>query len=102
MNAYILSPQSEADIFEIWIYLAQETSLDYANQIEAHLFKDFERLAATPGLGHRREDLTELPVLFYRAFPYEFMIVYRSTVPLEIVAVLHAKRNVEKILKDRA
>ena len=102
MNAYILSPQSEVDIFEIWTYLAQETSLDFADQIEAHLFKDFERLAATPGLGHRREDLTKIPVLFYRAFPYEFMIVYRSTVPLEIVAVLHAKRNVEKILKNRS
>jgi plasmid stabilization system protein ParE len=101
VNAYVLSAQSEDDLFEIWIYLAQQTNLDFADRIEAHLFDNFDRLARNPGLGHRRQDLTDLPVLFYRAFPYEFLIVYRSAVPLEIVAVLHAKRNIKEILADR-
>jgi hypothetical protein len=30
----------------------------------AKLFKGFEELARIPGMGHKREDLTRLPVLF--------------------------------------
>ena len=31
---------------------------------------------------------------------YQYMIVYRAKKPLEIVRVLHGKRDVKKILKD--
>jgi plasmid stabilization system protein ParE len=38
-------------------------------------------------------------VLFYTL--YQFMVVYRLSEPVQILAVLHAKRNVKRILKDR-
>jgi antitoxin ParD1/3/4/toxin ParE1/3/4 len=101
MSGCILSPESEKDIFEIWSYLAREASVELANQVELDLFDDFELLARSPGLGHRRRDLTSFPVLFYRAFPYQYMIIYRQKTPLEIVGVLHAKRNIKRILKER-
>jgi hypothetical protein len=52
-------------------------------------------------LGHKRQDLTSISVLFYRAFPYQYMIIYGLKTQLEIVALLHAKQNVKKILKNR-
>jgi plasmid stabilization system protein ParE len=100
MSGFILSPAAEQDLFDIWSYLVGETSADFADQIETELFEDFELLARNPGIGHKREDLTKLPVLFYRAFPYQYMIVYRiSKTGPEIVGVLHAKRNIKKILR---
>jgi len=101
MNSYILSPEAEEDIFEIWSYLANEVNVDFASQIESKLFDDFELLSRSPGLGHKRQDLTSIPVLFYRAFPHQYMIIYRLETPLEIVGLLHAKRNVKEILKTR-
>jgi len=38
-------------------------------------------------------------VLFFSL--YQYMIVYRRAATLEIVAVLHGKRNVKRLLKTR-
>ncbi len=101
MNSFILSPEAEEDIFEVWSYLANKVNVEFADQIESNLFETFAHLSRNPGLGHKRKDLTSIPVLFYRAFPYQYMIIYRLKTPLEIVALLHAKRNVKTILKNR-
>jgi len=101
MNNFVLSPEAEEDIFEIWSYLATEVNVEMADKVEAHLFDAFALLSRNPGIGHKRQDLTSIPVLFYRAFPYQYMIIYRPKTPLEIVALLHAKRNVKKLLKKR-
>ena len=101
MNSFVISPEAEEDIFEIWTYLANEVNAEFADQIESNLFDAFVFLARNPGLGHKRQDLTSIPVLFYRAFPYQYMIIYRQRTPLEIVALLHAKRNIKKTLRNR-
>ncbi len=64
-----------------------------------HLYEAFQRLAETPGLGHKREDLALLPVLFYAVWSY--LVIYKpDTRPLEIVRVLHGARDVEAILGE--
>jgi plasmid stabilization system protein ParE len=101
MIGYILSVEAEEDTFQIWCYLAEKASVETANRIESRLYKAFELLVKTPALGHKRSDLTQHPVLFFRVRPYSYLIVYRPKTPLEIVAVLHGKRNVEVLLQDR-
>ena len=61
MNGYVLSPESEDDIFAIWSYLAAESGISLADQIESDLFDDFNLLARNPGIGHKRQDLTMDP-----------------------------------------
>jgi antitoxin ParD1/3/4/toxin ParE1/3/4 len=99
MSAFVLSPEADEDIWIIWKYLAQESGTALADRIEAELFDVFENLARTPGIGHRREDLTDHPVFFFAV--YQYLIVYRKSQPLEIAAVLHGRRDVEQLLKDR-
>ncbi|MEX2301706.1 MAG: type II toxin-antitoxin system RelE/ParE family toxin [Bryobacterales bacterium] len=101
MTAYLVSPQAEQDVFEIWQYLANQASVDFANRVESELFDAFALLARNPGLGHKREDLTAFPVLFFRAFPYQYMVIYRAETPLQIVGVLHARRDMKKLLQHR-
>ena len=101
MIGYVLSPEAEEDTFQIWSYLAEKASVETANRIESKFFKAFELLVKTPGLGHKRLDLTEHSVLFFRVRPYSYLIVYRLKTPLEIVAVLHGKRNIAELLQDR-
>jgi plasmid stabilization system protein ParE len=57
-------------------------------------------LARNPGAGHWRKDLTDEAVKFFPA--YSYLIVYRpGTKPLQIVSILHGRRDAERILKDR-
>jgi plasmid stabilization system protein ParE len=50
------------------------------------LFDAFEALGLTPGMGHKREDLTPYAVLFWPVGAY--LIIYRADCwPIEIVAV---------------
>ena len=54
-----------------------------------------------PLLGHKRLDLTKFPVLFLRAFPSPYMIIYRDRTPLEIVGALHGSRSIKRLLRKR-
>jgi plasmid stabilization system protein ParE len=99
MSAFFLSPEADEDVWLIWKYLMEESGVSAANRIEAELFHAFETLARMPGIGHRRADLTNHPVFFFAV--YQYMIVYRKSNPLEIAAVIHGKRDVERILGAR-
>jgi antitoxin ParD1/3/4/toxin ParE1/3/4 len=101
MSSYILSPEAQEDVFQIWAYLAEEASLETANRIESKIFGAFQSLAGTPNLGHKRVDLTAHPVLFFRVRPYSYLTIYRVKTLLEIVAVLHGRRNIAELLQDR-
>jgi plasmid stabilization system protein ParE len=53
-------------------------------------------------LGSKRSEITSLPIRFWTVtrFP-NFIVVYRpDTKPLQVVAVLHGKRNIKAILKE--
>jgi plasmid stabilization system protein ParE len=89
MMEYVLGTGAELDLDEIWEYIAND-SIEAADRWIAKLFDAFEKLARTPGMGHKREDLTAYPVLFWPVGAY--LIIYRvQNEFLEIVAV--RKRN---------
>ena len=98
--SYLLSPEANGDIFGIWTWIAKD-SIERADRVDAELYEVFEALAQMPGQGHRREDLTHKPVLF---FPfYSYLIVYQPEVdPIRIMAVLRGSRDVRRVLKERA
>lgn len=99
MSPYVIAPDAEKDLKQIWRYLLGEAGLAIANRIQGELVGALEGLADAPGKGHRRSDLTSRDVLFLSV--YQYMIVYRRGVVVEIVAVLHGKRDVKRLLKQR-
>ena len=99
MSAFRLSPEASQDIIEIYEYIAQD-SIEAAERVRVELLEAMRGLAQMPGKGHRREDLTKWPVLFWTVRSYQ--IIYRTGgEPVDIVAVLHGKRNIRRILKKR-
>jgi hypothetical protein len=55
-------------------------------------------------MGIKRQDITALSVRFWTLtkFP-SYVIVYRpETVPLQVVAILHAKRDLKEVMKKRS
>jgi plasmid stabilization system protein ParE len=82
--------------FTFW----RRTGVETADRIVTELFKGFYELADIPNSGHRRADLTSRKVLFYRVFSY--LVIYQpGSNPLQILGVLHGKRNVARILRQR-
>jgi antitoxin ParD1/3/4 len=96
-----LTPRALRDLEDIWNYIAQD-SVDAANSVESAIFAACNRLARLPMLGSRRSEITALPVRFWTVTRYpNFIVVYRpDTRPLQVVAVLHGKRNLRELLID--
>lgn len=83
--AYRLTDRAEADLEAIADSIAV-SSVDAAVKIMVALEDAFSMLASRPGIGHRREDLTERPLKFWSV--YSYLIVYDpASQPLTIVAV---------------
>ena len=100
MSRFRLSPEAAQDITEIVAYIARD-SVPAARRVRQALLAACQRLAEHPGLGHRREDLTEKPVRFLPV--YSFLIVYDpASHPLAIVRVLRGAQDIATILgRDR-
>jgi plasmid stabilization system protein ParE len=102
MSAYALTPLAKADIFDIWRYIADD-SQDAADRVEEAIYDACALIAQGPMRGHSRPDLTSRSLRFWTLTRYpNYTVVYRpETVPLQIVAVIHGKRNIQRILKQR-
>lgn len=97
---YVLAPAAALDLIEIWRYIGAQSSLQMADRVESAILDKIIFLAANPGAGHWRKNLTDQPVKFFPV--YSYLIVYRpDTKPLQVVSILHGRRDVEQILKNR-
>jgi plasmid stabilization system protein ParE len=61
-------------------------------------------VAEAPARGHSRRDLTSRQLRFWTLTRYpNYIVVYRpATKPVQVVAVLHGKRNLGRVLKQRS
>jgi len=102
MSVYALTPLAKADIFEIWSYIADDNE-EIANRVEQAIYDACAFVAEAPARGHSRSDLTSRPLRFWTLARYpSYTVVYRpETSPIQVVAVLHGKRNLRRILKRR-
>jgi toxin ParE1/3/4 len=96
VKAFRLSRRAFGDLKEIWEFISQD-SLDAADRVVDDVYQSFRRLAQTPGMGHKREDLTSRDVLFWPVRSY--LVIYTASSPLRIVRVVHGKRDVKKLLR---
>jgi plasmid stabilization system protein ParE len=99
MNRYVLSVAAELDLDAIWDYIAQD-NIDAADRWVSKLFDAFEALALAPGMGHKREDLTAFPILFWPVGAYLILYLVRDEW-VEIVAVTQGARDIPAFLSQR-
>jgi plasmid stabilization system protein ParE len=99
VTQYVLSEDAALDLDGIWGYIAED-SIDAADRWIGKLFDAFDAIGDAPGIGHKREDLTAYPVLFWPLGAY--LIIYRATLrPVEIVAVTQGARDIPAFLQRR-
>jgi plasmid stabilization system protein ParE len=54
VKPFIVAPDAESDLKQIWRYLLGEAGLAVANRIQSELVDAFEGLADLPGKSHKR------------------------------------------------
>lgn len=98
---YVLSRRAASNLVRIWRHLRQEAGDIVADRVESVIKKQIEFLAENPGIGHIRGDLTVRAVRFFLV--YSWFIVYRpETKPLQVVAIIHGRRDLPRLLKESA
>lgn len=97
-SGYSLTPAAREDLREIQAFLRKQSAAA-AKTVIAGIREQIRKLAAAPGIGHLREDLSTEPLRFWSVWSY--LIVYRvETERLEVVRVLHGSRDVESLLQE--
>ena len=102
MSGFVLHPEAERDLDELWEYIGSD-NLDAADRVREEIHSAIQALVRFPGKGHRRPDLSsgDLRFLVVR----EYLIAYSAdATPLLVLAVLHGRRSprvIAAILRDR-
>ena len=100
MSGYRLTPSAENDLFEIWCYIARD-STEAANRVEEAIHDACRLLARSPQAGQERPDLTRRAIRFWTVTPFKkYIVVYDPDArPLRVLRILHGARNVRALLK---
>lgn len=93
----IFSPQSRQDLREVFEYIAQDdldASIGFVRRLKQRCFD----LGPLPNAGRKRDEIRQ----GYRSVTEgEYVIIYRLRPDaIEILHVVHAKRDLDKVLKD--
>ncbi|MFZ0816621.1 MAG: type II toxin-antitoxin system RelE/ParE family toxin [Candidatus Sulfotelmatobacter sp.] len=91
MKRFVLHPETYTDLDEIWEYIAAD-NVDAADRIREEIYDSIGELVTFPYQGHKRPDLTTLPLRFQTVRDY--LIAYAPDEnPLLVIAALHGRRN---------
>jgi toxin ParE1/3/4 len=99
MKSVRLALLAEADLDDIWLYVAQRSSTGTADRLIDSITDRFGKLARMPAMGRLREDFG--PKL--RSFALEeYVIYYREMKPqgIEISRILHGRREQLSLLEN--
>jgi toxin ParE1/3/4 len=90
-------PLAEADIFEIWDYIADD-SFEAADRWVDRLDEKFRLLSTQPLIGRGRDELERGA----RSFPFgRYVIFYMPTEDgIDVVRVLHGARDIDAVFGD--
>lgn len=75
MGEFVLTPAAEGDLLKILEYLEGDDPSAILRVVDA-LDEAMQLLAANPGIGHMRTDLTDADVRFWSVFKY--LVIYTS------------------------
>ena len=98
MSKYVLTPLAEEDLDEVLAFVAADDS-QAALRLLHGLESAFELLAAYPGVGHRRSDLSRNKRLRFWPVASYLVIYLQGSSPLRIVRILRGDRDVYALLR---
>jgi plasmid stabilization system protein ParE len=100
LNQYKLTPVARRGLRDVYGYVRRHFGIDTAESVIERLLEAFRRLAATPGMGHLRSDLTsDSTIRFWSVGPTLIAYRYRNS-SVEILLVERSRRNWATLLEE--
>jgi len=96
---YTLTPEAFQDLGDSLVYLS-ERSAQAAEKLAVNMRHGFELLAEFPDAGRARPEFTQAQVLFWPIGTY-FIVYWLKDNQIEVLAILHASRDLPGLLTDR-
>ena len=96
MSQVKIAEQAEADLIEIWVFIAQD-DVEAADQFLDRIYETCHTLARSPGVGRDRSDLAR----GVRSFPVgTYLIFYRKARRgIEVARVLSGFRDLPPLFR---
>jgi toxin ParE1/3/4 len=97
MPIILKKPLAEADLLDIWDFIANE-SFEKADRFLQKIETKLKILAESPGMGRNRDEL--VPSL--QSFPVgSYLIFYRCiNQGIEVIRILHGARDISSLFED--
>ena len=97
MGRLVIRPQVLTDLDDIFDYIAED-SLDRAITFIRKLSGQMEKVADSPGIGRRRNEL----LAGLRSFPYGSYLIFYSPLDdgADIVRILNGAKDIEALFQD--
>ena len=96
MSEFRLSPEAEAELDEIWIYVARESgSTEVANRMVESIAERFWQLARFPYMGRRRDLDLRLGLRSLAADDYVIIHRILEDDVVLILHIVHGSRDIE-------
>jgi toxin ParE1/3/4 len=91
VNEVVLSELAEADLTDIWVFVARD-DLQAANRLLDQIYEKCRLLSRSPKVGRKRPELNRS----IRTFPVgNYVIFYREgATGIEVARVLHGRRDI--------
>jgi toxin ParE1/3/4 len=99
MPVIVKRPRAEADLLDIWSYIAED-SVSRADAFVDRIDQTPRTLAGQPRIGRARDELAD----HLRSFPIGRYLIFYFPLPggVEVVRVLHAARDAVAIFDPEA
>jgi toxin ParE1/3/4 len=98
MSQVKIAEEAEADLVEIWVFIAQD-NVEAADQFLERIYDTCQALARSPSMGRERSDLAR----GVRSFPVgTYLIFYRrARRGIEVARVLSGFRDLPPLFRPR-
>lgn len=88
---FLLTSEAKSDLSEILLDISEDNS-DIAERLRSEIYRAFQTLGQSPGIGHYREEVLDRRYRFWNFYSYVVCYVWESR-PIQIVAVVHGARD---------
>ena len=97
MKRFVLTRPAERDLDLLKAYLLEKAGPTITRRVIKDIRNGLILLGSEPGIGHLHEDLTNRPLKFWPVYSY-LIVDDPQTKPIQVIRILHGKRDVEDIL----
>jgi toxin ParE1/3/4 len=97
MAIILKKPLAEADLLDIWNFIANDNP-EKADSLLERIDRKIKTLAENPDIGRKRNEL----LMDLRSFPVgNYLIFYRSiNQGIEVIRILHGARDIPSFFED--